>query len=210
MSDLKQFMESGILEMYVLGRVSAAEQSEVLTMAQKYTAVKEELDLIERTLEDYAFQRAEPPGPADKLLVAALIAYREKYRNDPLPVQPPLLSQQSAPADFIPWLTNSPSRTEMEVIGHTADLTTAIVRLSGTPTGLMFTEEEERVLLLEGSCLVTLEGKAQLLRPGALLFIPARTSRMFSVLPGEPCSFILQQVIDPAGTVSSAGHAAEE
>ena len=60
--DLREFIESGILENYVLGLASAEERREVEQMAQAHPEVKEALLAIEEDLTDYARSQA-PPMP---------------------------------------------------------------------------------------------------------------------------------------------------
>ena len=52
--DIKKYIESGILENYVLGLTSEKESQEVQEYAAKYPEIREELDEIERSLELYA------------------------------------------------------------------------------------------------------------------------------------------------------------
>jgi anti-sigma-K factor RskA len=60
--DVKKFIESGILELYVLGNVSPVERREVEAMIQKHPAVKAELEEIEKALESYALENAVQPA----------------------------------------------------------------------------------------------------------------------------------------------------
>jgi anti-sigma-K factor RskA len=60
--DIRAYIESGILELYVLGDVSPDEKLQVEEMAQKHPAVKAELDEIERSLESYAQENAVEPS----------------------------------------------------------------------------------------------------------------------------------------------------
>jgi anti-sigma-K factor RskA len=61
--DIKAYIESGILELYVLGDVTPEEKLQVETMASKHPAIKAELDEIERVMELYAEENAiEPPA----------------------------------------------------------------------------------------------------------------------------------------------------
>ena len=56
-------MESGILELYVLGDVTPGEKLQVEEMAAKHPAIKAELDEIEQSLEAYAGENeVEPPA----------------------------------------------------------------------------------------------------------------------------------------------------
>ena len=62
--DVKAYIESGILELYVLGEVSAQEKAGVEDMALKHPAVKAELDEIERSMELYAAEQSIEPSEA--------------------------------------------------------------------------------------------------------------------------------------------------
>ena len=62
MEEGKAYIESGILELYVLGQLNAQEQSEVQTMASTYPEVKQEMEAIEIAMEKYAVQNAVKPS----------------------------------------------------------------------------------------------------------------------------------------------------
>jgi len=57
----KVYIETGILELYVLGQLSTLEQKEVETMAAKYPEVKGEITAIEIAMEHYAVSHAIQP-----------------------------------------------------------------------------------------------------------------------------------------------------
>lgn len=79
MEDVKKFIESGILELYVLGDVSPAERREVEAMIQKHPAVRAELEEIEKALESYAFENAVEPSDKQraKVLNSLLINFAD-------------------------------------------------------------------------------------------------------------------------------------
>ncbi|MFD2864559.1 anti-sigma factor domain-containing protein [Mucilaginibacter antarcticus] len=62
MEDVKAFIESGILELYVLGDITAAEREQVEAMVQEHPAVKAELNEVEKALEMYASVNAMEPS----------------------------------------------------------------------------------------------------------------------------------------------------
>lgn len=74
MEDIKEYMESGVLELYALGDVSAAEKAEVEAMVLKHPAIKAELLEIERSMELYAENNAVEPGEdlRDRILNSVL------------------------------------------------------------------------------------------------------------------------------------------
>ena len=54
MEEVKEYIESGILELYVLGQLSVPESNEVEEMANKYSEIKAEVLAIELAMENYA------------------------------------------------------------------------------------------------------------------------------------------------------------
>ncbi len=61
MEDIKQYIESGVLELYILDSLSPEEKLEVEGMAAKYPFVQKELDEIAETMELFAEQHAIEP-----------------------------------------------------------------------------------------------------------------------------------------------------
>ena len=72
MEETAAYIESGILELYVLGLLSPAEESEVERMSAKYSDVRQEILAIELAMEHYAKANAIEPtnGLEDKLFSA--------------------------------------------------------------------------------------------------------------------------------------------
>lgn len=62
MEEGKAYIESGILELYVLGQLTVQEQHEVEAMAAKYPEVKQEIEAIEIAMEQYALRHAVEPA----------------------------------------------------------------------------------------------------------------------------------------------------
>ena len=62
MEDIKAYIESGILELYVLGDISPEEKLQVEAMAAKYPEIKTELNEIEMSMELYAQSNAIEPA----------------------------------------------------------------------------------------------------------------------------------------------------
>ena len=62
MEEVKAYIESGILELYVLGQLNPNECVEVEAMAAKYPEVKQEITAIEIAMEEYALAQAKQPA----------------------------------------------------------------------------------------------------------------------------------------------------
>lgn len=84
--DLKAYIESGILELYVLGDVTPAEKLQVEEMASKHPAIKAELDEIERSMELYAEENAiEPSEHLRSRILGSLLTNFGDDNNFPTP-----------------------------------------------------------------------------------------------------------------------------
>ncbi|WP_231425995.1 anti-sigma factor domain-containing protein [Pedobacter sp. Leaf250] len=62
MENLKAYIESGVLELYVLGDLSPEEALQVEDMASQYPEIKDELSAIELAMENYAMENAIDPS----------------------------------------------------------------------------------------------------------------------------------------------------
>lgn len=60
--NINEYIESGVLELYVAGTLSASEKQEVESYAAKYPEVKKEIQEIEFALESYAQLHAKKPS----------------------------------------------------------------------------------------------------------------------------------------------------
>ncbi|MGY4535860.1 anti-sigma-K factor RskA [Mucilaginibacter sp. UYNi724] len=62
MENVKAYIESGILELYVMGDTSATEKAQVEEMAAKYPEIRAEITEIEKSMEFYAEEHAVEPS----------------------------------------------------------------------------------------------------------------------------------------------------
>lgn len=77
MEEGKAYIESGILELYVLGELNTQEQREVEAMAAKYPEVKQEIAEIELAMERYALDNAITPSPELESIILGKISATE-------------------------------------------------------------------------------------------------------------------------------------
>jgi len=78
--DINAYIESGILELYVLGDITPNEKLQVEAMASKHPAIKAELDEIERAMESYALENA--IQPADHIRDRVLNSLLTNFADD--------------------------------------------------------------------------------------------------------------------------------
>ena len=201
MNQLSQFLESGILELYVMGIASPEEIKEVEQMALLYPEIRQEIELIERGLEEYALTQAVQPKATLKPLIMASINYIERVNNgEPLSAAP-LLSPTSRKEEFAYWLDNPefdlPEDFEgayAKIINANLKATTAIIWIKEFTDNEIHHNEYEHFLILEGTCDFYIGEEVHHLVPGDYLKIPLHTPHIAKVTSEVPCKAILQRV----------------
>ena len=91
MEDLKAYIESGVLELYVLGELNESEKLEVEAMLEKHPQLRAELEEIENALQGYAeAQAVDPPNHIrSKILDSLTSTIEEKQETPIIPINPP-------------------------------------------------------------------------------------------------------------------------
>jgi mannose-6-phosphate isomerase-like protein (cupin superfamily) len=196
-NELQQWITSGILETYVLGQAGPDQRALVEQMAAQHHAVREELDLIERTLEDYAFQHAATPDISLKPFLMAVIDHMERTAGT-IPVAVPVLHAGSGIEDYSPWIAQEnmmppdPAKDmEIGIIDRTPVMTTAIVTFGRNVALKLYTQGREYFLVVNGTCTLTTGGKDNRLQPGDVL--PVSASYIEITTDHETCRLIMQR-----------------
>lgn len=196
----KEYIESGILEQYVLGTASVAEQNEVEERAAADPAIRQEIDAISEGFETIARQNAIAPDPIIRPFLIATINYTERLQNGEPVSEPPLLNENSTPADYESWLSRadmvSPGTEDVfaKIIGHTKKALTAIVWLKEMAPQEVHDDEYERFLIIEGTCDIIVGNNIHQLVPGDYFAIPLHYKHHIKVTSSIPCKVILQRV----------------
>ncbi len=195
----KEYIESGILEQYVLGTLSDVETKEVETMAAAYSEIKEEINLISETLEAYAIANAIEPTPVIKPLLMATIDYFERINKGEQVPSPPFLNEKSCVVDYAEWLNRSdmvsPGTDNIfaRIISLTEEVTTAIIWVKDNTPSEVHHNEHEKFLIVEGTCNIIVGSKINKLGPGDYFVIPLHESHVVKVTSSIPCKIILQR-----------------
>ncbi|WP_062542024.1 cupin domain-containing protein [Rufibacter tibetensis] len=201
MNPITDYIESGILELYVMDATTPEETQEVEQMASAHPEIRKEIDAIRQSIEAYALAHAVEPPSTLKPLVLATIDYMERMKNGEPVSSPPELTPTSKVEDYATWYTRddmqlAPDAEDIyvKIIGYTPSVTTAIVWLKGIAEEEIHHDEHERFLILEGSCDITVDGEVNSLKPGDFFAIPLHKNHMVKVTSKEPCKVILQRL----------------
>ena len=196
----KEYINSGILEQYVLGITSNSETKQVELMAAADPAIKHQIEMINETLEAYAIEHAIEPNPVIKPFLLATIDYTERLKNGEQVSVPPILNENSTEADYAEWLNRSDmTATETsdifaKIIGYTPEAITAIVWLKDYAPHEVHDHEYERFLIIEGTCNIIVGDEINELVAGDYFAIPLYKKHMIKVTSSTPCKVILQRV----------------
>lgn len=197
-------MESGILELYVMGVASEEQTRKVEVARAKHPQVEDELYAIHERIENYGKAHAVKPPALVKTVVMAAVDYMERLKNGEEFMEVPLLTAESTIEDFEPWLKREdmvlPYDAEniyAKIISGTPERTTSIVWAKELLEPEIHKTEHESFLIIEGSCELDIEEKSYELNPGDFLSIPLDAQHSARVTSNEPCKFIMQRSKSP-------------
>jgi mannose-6-phosphate isomerase-like protein (cupin superfamily) len=196
----REYIDSGILEQYVLGVTSADQSLEVEERAAADPAIRNEIEAIGKAMEFYAMQHAIQPDATIKPFLLATIDYTERLKNGEPAMIPPSLNEHSTIEDYAPWL----NRTDMmatgseniqaKIIGFTAEATTAIVWIKDFAPQEIHDHEIEKFLIVEGTCDIIVGDTVHQLSAGDYFPIPLHKIHQVKVTSAIPCKIILQRM----------------
>ena len=201
MPNPQNFINSGILELYVLGKTDEVENREVLMMSATHIEVFDEIVAIEKSLEKYALAHSVAIDINVKPFILATIDFTDRMMSGELPTIPPLLNEHSILEDYSPWLDRSDmvlpvdfEEIHARIIGYNTEALTAIIWLkNGSPTEI-HDDEFEKFLIVEGTCTITIDKENFYLKSGDVLSIPLFKEHYLKVTSSIPCKAILQRI----------------
>ena len=104
MNNIAEYIESGIIEMYVLGLTSQDETDEINQLAIDNIEIRNEIDLITEALQVHSSESAPPFNPTIKVFVLACINYLERVKRGEVVDVIPQLNNNSKIEDYKKWL----------------------------------------------------------------------------------------------------------
>ena len=174
--NLTPYINSGILELYVLDELSAKERKGVERMVKLYPLLKDELAAIENALEKHALNNAVKPSERLALSIVSVVDNLEKERLldiENLPIINPFSNYKN-------WL---PLAQEYLNITLTDGIFSKVLQQSDKITQVLVVSEidipeeihegeHESFLILDGRCECIINGNSHLMGPGDFMAIP--------------------------------------
>jgi hypothetical protein len=183
MKDVQAYIESGILEVYCLGTLSAAESAEVEAAAAAHPEIEAEIGHILQTLEQYPVAHTAAPAPALRGRVLDFLNPFLAQKSAAIDLNnPPILDQYSDPAAWRLALEGvEPDVFEegfsLKVLSSSPTVELCVVWLSDALTEDAHDADEfgESFLLLEGACECDFDGQYARYSVGDFFNVPANT-----------------------------------
>lgn len=200
MKNINEYINSGILEKYVLGFTTEEENAEIEKLSREHTIIRTEIDDISEALIRYA-QNDVSVNPTIKPMVMAVVDYTERLAKGEVPTFPPVLDEYTTVSDFNQWLEREDlaipddfTDFHARIIGMDPEKITAIAWLKYGSPPETHTDEYEKFLILEGTCDIQIGEKTVSLVPGDYLAIPLHQTHDVKVTSTIPCKVILQRI----------------
>ncbi len=198
--NIEKYINSGVIEMYVMGTLAAEEVAEVQLYATQYPEIKAEIERVADTLESYALSTPKTPGPETKATIMATLDYMQRLENGETPVKAPLLDKHTKKEDFLEWI-NRPymqappdyDQVFLKIISFTPEVSTAIVWLNEGSPEETHHNEYESFFILEGTCDIIINDDIHQLYPGDYLCIPLHATHSVKVTSSIPCKLVLER-----------------
>lgn len=196
--NLAVYIESGILELFVLDLLNEAERAEVLDMLVKFPVLNMEVQEIESTLHLYADAHAIEPSKSLKAKIETSIAVAALEQN----MDMNHLSLISTHSDYRNWLSliskEFPTAFEAEEYKEVLRAEDGITQVLVVTLTDIDTETHDDVhesfLILRGQCKCTVGEEVFYLNPGGFTQIPLNENHKVEITSTEPVMAIAQYV----------------
>src|SRR5664279_4008343 len=161
MKEVKDYIDSGILELYVMGCTTPEESKKVEELLLASGKIRKEISEIQAAMETYAQDHSVMPDPTVKPFLMAAIDYTERLKNGEQPCFPPLIHSDSKISDYTDWIIRPDMMLpddfkdfHAKIIGHTPEVLTAIIWINERTPHETHSKEFEKFLILEGTCYI--------------------------------------------------------
>lgn len=172
--DIRQYIESGILEEYCLGHLDEEDEAYLIQMTMLYPEIKKELTAVELTFENMAALSAiEPAGDVKKNILASLGFNDEVLNTDKLPVISEAADPQPWLKTFAHLIPDEPTEAfSMHVIREDSIVSQMLVTSSSDVPEEEHGDFFESLFILKGNCECTIGENFYALGPGDFIEIP--------------------------------------
>ncbi len=176
MSNVQEYIDSGVLHDYCMNVLSDYERAVVQMMCKKHPEVKEELELLQQSLTRFAEQRATQPATQVKEAIWGTLENINKEKAGDLN-DLPILNKYSNHINWLRMVQPIMPETMNEAVvmiplrNHGGITQTLAISTLGVPDET-HEDERESLLVLDGECECCIGDDVFRLGPGGFIEIP--------------------------------------
>jgi mannose-6-phosphate isomerase-like protein (cupin superfamily) len=198
-----EFIASGILEAFVHGGLTEQEQQFVELMTQMHPTVATELDALEHAHARLllAAKMEKQPQERSKARFLSFMDLETVENKESKVIRPPFLHGKSRREDYDLWVNRegiSPPEVYdnlfVQPLDANAEYMTLLVWVKKEIGGEVHLDAVEKFLVLEGTCMIDIEGSQFSLQAGDYMSIPKFKEHTVYVTSETPCKLIVQQI----------------
>lgn len=190
--DLKAYIESGILELYVLNMLGKSASEEVRELTLSYPELAIEMEAIEKALENYALANAIEPPVTMKAKIEQVLF--ETARNLKAAELGPITEESDQHKWYNLVVDHFPdalyATNYSQLIIETNGLTQVLVVSELDIAEESHANEYESFLILKGKCRCTVDRHVFYLEPGGYTEIPLCTNHRVEVIEGPVMAIV--------------------
>ena len=187
---VKEYIESGILEAFVLGLTKEEENQKILTLYDEHKEIREEIEAIEIALEAYSNLHAVRVPHELRKSIFNSIETEE--------ILPPLLTSISKISDYQYWLDrfefDGPSDFEgiyRKLIADSEEFALSVAWFRGSEIDHLHTDYTEKLLIVEGSCRAIVDGKSTAYTVGDYVEFPLGVAHTYEITSDTPMKILI-------------------
>ncbi len=182
--DIKQYIESGILEEYCMGLLTAEDEAFVIQLSLIYPEVKQEITEIEKVLYNISSQNAVVPDPRLKQQILSSLTYSDYPLNiNNLPVIDQYADHEAWLQAFGHLIPAEPHDDFiMEVLRQDDKVAQMLVIARNDVPVETHDDRIESFFILQGECRCMVGNDYYTLTPGDFLEIPLHTEHDIKML----------------------------
>ena len=196
--DIDAYISSGVLENYCLGFCSETEKAVIEKNAAAYPAVKNEIEKIRISLEEFILANKIKPSPSVKIRVM-LSLYDKMARSDT--EYAPLINEQMDPAILTSWvaaenITDPTGNFEdlyVTELPSTEQVTNFIVHAKTGHEPEMHDNFNEYLYVIRGSCIMDFDGVKRSYKEGEIIYIMPHINHAATVTSQQPMIALVQR-----------------
>ena len=197
---VKDLLTSGIIEIYCLGRASEVEKALVEKYASENKEVRDEIISVSEALNQYAMAHSITPPLSikNKILTTLLNSEKTEIKYS----FPPVLTLSSTVSEWIKYISDNKISPPadfgpvhlLDLPGNEKQATYIAWAKKGSVVEETHDDEDEYLLMLKGSCSVTINGKIEYYKEGDVVFVPGKSLHRAEVLSDETMILVGQRI----------------